>query len=81
MTLKTGLQSTANTVVPVKSYRILNQFHVNVRFRHAVYVAPDLLGIASDDMLIAVWTEYRRDRQTDGRTDGQTSFNSIVRRV
>jgi len=29
----------------------------------------------------AVSTEYRRDRQTDGRTDEQTSFDSIVRGV
>ena len=82
MTLKTGLQSTANIVVRTKSYRSLNRFNVNDRFRHAVYVAPDYLpGTASDGMLIYMYSrfdKYRRDRRTDGRTDGQTAFNSIV---
>jgi len=39
VTLKTVLQSTAKTVVPTKSYQILNRFSLNGHFRHAVYVA------------------------------------------
>jgi len=52
VTLKTVLQSTAKTVVPTKSYQILNRFSLNGHFRHAVYVVPEcLLEIASDDRL------------------------------
>ena len=40
------------TVLPTKSYQILNRFNLNGRFRYAVYVAPEyLLEIATDDTL------------------------------